>query len=215
MIRSFTRTLRLDVEPPLLAVGRVGSRAFRKLTSAILGAQLNAPGSFFGPRAEIRGGRQIDFGARFSSGSDLWLEAVASYEGETYSPHITIGDDVSFSNRVHISAITSVTIGTGCLIGSGVYISDHNHGRYSGSHQSGPLDSPARRPLGGGGPITIGQNVWIGDNAALIGPLRIGDGAVIGANSVVTRDVPAGTIVGGVPARPLKTWSASDGWVRI
>lgn len=215
MIRSFTRALRLDIEPPLLAVGRVGNRAYRKLTSAVLAAQLHAPSGFFGPRAEIRGGRQIDFGARFSSGSDLWLEAVASYQGESYSPHITIGDDVSVSNRVHVTAITSVTIGDGCLIGSGVYISDHNHGRYSGAQQSGPLESPARRPLGGGGPIAIGQNVWIGDNATLVGPLRIGDGAVIGANSVVTRDVPAKTIVGGVPARPLKTWSPSDGWVRI
>jgi acetyltransferase-like isoleucine patch superfamily enzyme len=53
-------------------------------------------------------------------------------------------------------------------------------------------------------PIEIGANVWIGRGATVLAGVRIGDNAVVGANAVVTRDIPAGAVAVGVPARPLE-----------
>lgn len=64
--------------------------------------------------------------------------------------------------------------------------------------------------------MIIGDDVWIGDNAVIIGPVSIGRGSIIGANSVVRRDVPDQTIAAGVPARPIKQFeNATSQWERI
>ncbi|WIB60767.1 acyltransferase [Curtobacterium sp. MCLR17_007] len=214
MLPSLMRALRLDAEPPVLAVERILRRAASKTKSSLLSQQLKAAGAHFGPRAEVRGGRRISFGPEFSCGSDLWLEAVTSYGDDAFAPSVVIGSGVSLSNRVHITATHSLEIGDGCLFGSGVFISDHNHGSYAAAGGSSPTTLPAERPLSPGGPVRIGKNVWLGDNVVVLGPVVIGDGAVIAANSVVTRDVAPGTIVGGAPARPLKEWTGS-GWERV
>jgi acetyltransferase-like isoleucine patch superfamily enzyme len=102
-----------------------------------------------------------------------------------FDPQIIIGDHVCFSDGVHISSIASISIGSHTLFGSRIYVSDHNHGIYRGDTQSSPDEAPAHRLLGGGGPVVIGANVWIGDNSVIIGPATIGKGAIVGANSVV------------------------------
>jgi maltose O-acetyltransferase len=55
------------------------------------------------------------------------------------------------------------------------------------------------------GPITIGDNVWIGINVTVVGPVEIGDNVIIGANSLVTSDLPSNGIYGGIPAKPLRS----------
>ena len=57
----------------------------------------------------------------------------------------------------------------------------------------------------GAGPPTIGDDVWIGPGARILGDISIGNNSVIGANAVVTKSFPANSVVGGVPARLLKT----------
>ena len=62
------------------------------------------------------------------------------------------------------------------------------------------------RDLHSKGAVVIGKNVWIGDKVSILSGVTIGDNAVIGANSVVTKSVPEGCIVAGVPARVIKKW---------
>jgi len=64
--------------------------------------------------------------------------------------------------------------------------------------------------------VVIGDDVWIGENAVIVGPLSIGRGSIIGANSVVRRDIPDRTIAAGAPAREIKRFDPSSGqWKRI
>jgi acetyltransferase-like isoleucine patch superfamily enzyme len=157
----------------------------------------------------------MTIGKNFRAGEGLWLEALDRYRDQHLAPRIIIGEDVSISRWSHISAITYIEIGSQTLVGSNVFIADHNHGSYSGPNQSSPRIPPAFRVLGGGGRVVIGERVWIGDNVTILGPVKIGDGAIIGANSVVTRDIAPETIAGGIPARPIKYFSEPSGtWER-
>ncbi len=194
-------------DPGLWAFCLLTSKLIHKLKSLLLARTFNAPGLYLGRGCVVRGANYITFGRDIHAHGSLWLEAVSRYNGQVFMPHITIEDGVSFSEGVHITCIDSIILRAGTLMGSHVYISDHNHGTYKGDVQSLPSEPPTKRTLGGGGPVIIGERVWIGDNAVLVGPLVIGEGAIIGANSVVTRDVPAETIVVGVPAKPIKRFN--------
>ena len=70
---------------------------------------------------------------------------------------------------------------------------------------------PAHRQDMFPGPIRIGRNVWIGAHATILRNVTIGDGAVVAAGAVVTKDVPPNTVVAGVPARVIKTICPTDG----
>jgi lipopolysaccharide O-acetyltransferase len=197
--------------PTAIAVLLIASRSWRKARSFFLARLLPAPGLQFGPGCRLIGARHISLGRGVYAERNLWLEAVTSYRSQHFDPRITIGDYVCFSDGVHISSVSSITIGSHTLFGSRIYVSDHNHGVYKGENQSSPEEPPARRLLGGGGPVVIGENVWIGDNAIIIGPADIGKGAVIAANSVVRGTVACDTIVAGAPAKPVKTFNTKTG----
>jgi len=107
---------------------------------------------------------------------------------------IAIGDYVLISPGVRISAGQSITIGNACMIAANAYISDSDwHGLYNRT-----------RPFRCTRPISLGNNVWIGDSVIVCKGVSIGDNAVVGAGSVVTRDVPANAVVAGNPARVVK-----------
>src|SRR5579864_4723157 len=194
--------------PGGIALLLIARRLWSRMTSTVMAFELKAPGLRLGRGCRIIGGRHISFGRDVHAGRELWLEAVTSYRSQHFDPKIAIGDYVCFSDGVHISSVSSITIGSHTLFGSRIYVSDHNHGIYKGQNQSRPEEPPARRMLGGGGPVVIGENVWIGDNAIIIGPADIGNGAVIAANSVVRGAVACNTIVAGAPAKPVKTFNA-------
>jgi len=88
--------------------------------------------------------------------------------------------------------VAEVHIGEGTQIGPAVQIYAADHPREQAVRETG---------LEFGRPVQIGRHVWIGGGAILLPGVRIGDGAIVGAGSVVTRDVPAGAIVKGNPAR--------------
>jgi acetyltransferase-like isoleucine patch superfamily enzyme len=190
-----------------IAILLLATRSWTRTRSVLIGLSLDAPGLRIGPGCRIIGGKKISFGKGVFAERNLWLEAVTSYHSQQFDPKIAIGDHVCFSDGVHISAISSITIGRHTLFGSKIYVSDHNHGIYRGELQSLPDEPPAHRLLGGGGPVVIGENVWIGDNAVIVGPVSIGNGAIVGANSVVRGSIPSNTIVAGAPAKPIKVFN--------
>ncbi len=186
----------------------------KKVKSKLIGALLGAPGINLGAGCHFNGIRCMRFGRDISVRNHLWLEAITRYEGVVFTPQIMIGNRVNMSDGVHISAISRIEIGDDVLFGSRVFVSDHNHGAYGGEQQSRPGEAPVKRALHSRGAVIIESNVWLGDNVNIVGPVHIGAGAVIGANSVVRSDVPARTIVAGSPARVVKAWDESvSRWV--
>lgn len=110
---------------------------------------------------------------------------------------LTIGDNVLFSRGYTVGAHSHVIIGNGTLFGEGVSIHDQNHVTTRTDidieHQGFEIE-----------PIVIGNNVWVGAKATILQGVRIGDHAVIGANAVVTHDVPAFAVAVGIPARVVR-----------
>ena len=149
----------------------------------------------------VTGGQYISIGKDTVIGRGSILQAWDSYQGKKMKPSITIGEKVRIGEGAHITAITDIIIGDGVQTGRRVLISDNSHGD---SHNKEELMIPVvERPLSTKGKIMIGKNVWLGDNVVVLSGVTIGDGAIIGANAVVTKDVPAFSVVGGVPAKTL------------
>ena len=96
---------------------------------------------------------------------------------------------------------------------SRVFISDTNHGEYSGLEQSLPSEAPNGRKLIYKN-VIIGNNVWIGENVVVLPGVKIGNGVIIGAGAIVTKNIPDNCIVAGNPARIIKRYSEINKWER-
>ena len=125
-----------------------------------------------------------------------------------YNPHAWIVGEPVVGEGTWIGAFTVIdgsgglTIGAGCDIASGVHIYTHSSALRCVSGREYPTVDRA--------PVTIGDRVFIGANAVVNMGVTIGDGAIVGAGAVVNSDVPALTVVGGVPARVIGTVDLSD-----
>lgn len=140
----------------------------------------------------------ISIGENFHASHYLKLHAVIEYHNQFFNPILVIGNNVSLESNCHIGVTNSIHIGNNVLIASNVYISDHSHGQITKDELEIP---PMLRPLISKGAIEIGDNVWIGESACILPGVKIGKNAIIGANAVVTKDVPANSVVAGVPAK--------------
>jgi len=135
--------------------------------------------------------------------SELFSQLIGKPVGERFGlfpPFYTdFGKNITIGNNVFINADCKfqdqggITIGDGALIGHGVVLATLNH----------DMD-PAKRQQLHPAPIVIGKGVWIGANAVITAGVTIGDNAVVAAGAVVTKDVPADSVVGGVPAKFIK-----------
>lgn len=106
----------------------------------------------------------------------------------------TIGKGVFINSGCRFQDQGGLEIGDGCQIGHNVVIATLNHG-LSPEHRGDTI--PAR--------VVLERNVWVGSNATILPGVTVGENAVIAAGAVVTKDVPANTVVGGVPARVIRT----------
>lgn len=139
-------------------------------------------------RVSIHGSGRVHIGENVLLYPDVHLETIE--EGRIY-----IGDGVVISRGTHIVAVTEVTIGKGSMVGEYTSIRDANHSR--------DPDLPIRDAGFLAKPIEIGQEVWLGRGVVVLPGVRIGDEATVGANAVVTRDVPGGVTAVGMPAMPV------------
>ena len=149
----------------------------------------------------IKNPQYISIGKNFSAMKNLRIEAWDEYAGEKFHPQIIIGDGVKMNTDIHIGCINEVVIGNNVLFASRIYISDHSHGEITKEALSLP---PSFRPLKSKGPVIIKDNVWIGEGVAILPGVTIGENCIIGANSVVTKSVPANCVIAGNPAKILK-----------
>jgi len=159
---------------------------------------------------EIRGASGIRLARGFTTGRYCRLEAHGS-DGI----NLDIGLNCQLNDAVHIAAADSIVIGDDVLIASRVFITDLNHGNYSGEEHSHP-DSISRERTLHTKPVVIESNVWLGEGAVVLPGVTIGKGSIIGANSVVSRDIPANSIAVGNPARVIKQFDFQlEQWVTI
>jgi acetyltransferase-like isoleucine patch superfamily enzyme len=137
----------------------------------------------------------ISIGNRVEIRKGARLEAVGSTDGQ--KPKLVIGDGTSVNLYFHCGAAESVMIGKNVTIAGRVYITDHDH---EFEHPDLPAIKAGLRIA----PVVIEDEAWLGEGCAILKGVRIGKRAVVGANAVVTKDVPPFTVVGGVPARVIK-----------
>ncbi len=122
---------------------------------------------------------------------DVWM---TSWNWVDRHGQIEIGDYALITPGVRISSSTKISIGRGTMLAGNVYLTDSDwHGTYDRTQEMGKT-----------APITLGENVWIGDSSIVCKGVTIGDNSIIGAGSVVVKDVPANTIAAGNPAKVVK-----------
>jgi acetyltransferase-like isoleucine patch superfamily enzyme len=161
----------------------------------------------FGKRSKIckdcslRGGQYIEIGDFTYVGRHGVITCWDIYMDEKLSPSIKIGNNCSIGEYCHITSVNSIIIGNWVLMGRRITITDNSHGKNNSEEKDIP---PIQRKLYSKGTVIIEDNVWIGDKVSIMSGVRVGKGAVIAANAVVTKDVPAYSVVGGIPAKVIK-----------
>lgn len=119
----------------------------------------------------LLGGRYIEIGNNTGISKHAVLTCWDSYEGDKFTPSIKNGDNCSFGEYCHITAINAITIGNGVLTGRRVTITDNSHG----ASLPEEIDiRPAKRKLFSKGSVIIGDNVWIGDKATILAGVKSG-----------------------------------------
>ena len=139
-------------------------------------------------------------------GNNVVIESgvqLATYCTKDYKPEIHISDNTLIRRNSHITAINKIRIGENVLTGTNVLISDNAHGESSKQDMN---IQPTSRKLVSKGEVVIEDNVWIGNNVCILGGVKIGIGSIIGANAVVTKDIPPYSIAAGVPAKIIKKY---------
>lgn len=135
-------------------------------------------------------------GGYLEIGNNCTIQNYASIALTKPNPRIIIGNDVVIGRFSVLTNKNLIKIGNDVLIGAYVQIIDVNHGMLAG-----PIIRNQDAQIG---EVIIGNDVWIGAGAKILKNVHIGDGAIIGANAVVTKDVPPNAIAVGIPAKVIK-----------
>lgn len=182
------------------------------LTRCLIYTKVNLPSArLIRLPIDIRGKKGISFGKNLTTGYGCRLESFSND-----SKSLFFGNNIQINDYVHINALEHVKIGDNTLIASKVFITDLEHGSYSGDNNDSYPESIVKdRPLSSK-PVNIGNNVWIGELVSVLPGVTIGDNSIIGANSVVTKSIPANCIAVGNPARIIKKFNFENKhWEKI
>lgn len=129
---------------------------------------------------------------------------------QAFNPRIEIGNRVTSTGDLQIAATRSVVIEDDVMFAKNIYITDSSHGF---SNMKEPYKYQALERISS---VFIKQGCWIGQNVVILPGVTIGEFAIIGANSVVTRSVPDRCIAVGAPAKVIKEWNEDiKGWISI
>ncbi|MEZ8557555.1 DapH/DapD/GlmU-related protein [Vibrio cyclitrophicus] len=160
---------------------------------------------------EVRGRKYISFSENLSTGRYCRIEAYSKNDEKV----LKIGHNCQINDNVHIVASENVTIKDNVLIASRVFISDLNHGSYSGYSQSHPSELASKRALSSS-PVIIESNVWLGEGVVVLPGVTIGENVIVGANSVVSKNLESNTIHVGNPAKLIKKYNfETESWERV
>ncbi len=167
-----------DPLDPDLVAGRIRARDLCREMNAL-------------PEADEAGRRAIVKQLFGQGGDSVWMQPPFYCD---YGANIYLGERVFFNFNCIVLDVCEVRVGDFTLFGPAVQI-------YTATH---PLNAELRRKQEAGKPIVIGSDVWVGGAAILCPGVTIGDKTVIGAGSVVTRDIPSGVFAAGNPCRVIR-----------
>lgn len=157
---------------------------------------------YFQTPAYLHGMQYIEIGNGTTIGRRAMICANKILDNEK-KPEITIGDNCNIGDDCNFQCCNSIRLENGVLLGRKVMVNDTSHGGFIREQ----LDiQPNLRPLCSKGPIVIEENVWIGEMVCILGNVHIGRGSVIGAGSVVTKDIPPYSLAVGCPAKIIKSF---------
>ena len=157
----------------------------------------------------IVGKKHISVGNRVAVLNNARIEAISEYAGVKYTPSLIIHDGVTIQQNVHITCAERVEIGENTAIVANVTITDIIH-RYT-ADDIHLIEQPLIVK-----PVTIGKYCGIYNNVVINAGVTIGDHVTIGANSVVTHDIPSFTIAVGNPARIIKRYNNNlNKWIKV
>ncbi len=169
---------------------------------------------YFGKGHNIMGAKYFDiYGRNISIGDYPTMVAspdnyihLTTWNLEDHEGEISIGKYCLLTPGVRIASASKITIGDGCMFANSSYVSDADwHGIYDRAI-----------PVGKTAPITLEENVWIGDRAVVGKGVTIGKNSIVAAGAVVVKDVPENVVVGGNPAKIIKELDPTiDGTTRI
>lgn len=126
--------------------------------------------------------------------------------------HVSFGEGSEIGEHSTISSYNRIIFGQNVLTGPHVFVADHNHAYANPSlpiSKQGVKCKPTDK-------VVIGDGSWIGTNVVIVGNVHIGKNCVIGANSVVTKDIPDYSVAAGIPAKVIKRYDfEKELWVRV
>ena len=143
----------------------------------------------------------IHFGENIGIGKHTYFLPLDNYAGITYTPKISIGDGCSIGIRNSFAAINEIKIGNHVLFAGYVHITDHSHGYEDITKPIMPQQLISK------GPVVIEDDCWLGFGCEILSGVHIGKHSIVAARAVVTKDVPAYSIVAGNPARIVKQYN--------
>jgi acetyltransferase-like isoleucine patch superfamily enzyme len=194
-------SLRHRLGRSLLRAEHVALRGRIRVRAALIGGGFHAfgRGARLHPSVRVTAPERIAVGDGVWVGAGAWLHALG---GPSAPPAIELGEGCSLAGNCTIAAAQRVVLGREVLIARGVYISDHSHAF------ADPAVAVLKQGIDRIAPVEIGDGAWLAENVVICPGVSIGRGAIVGANAVVTRDVPPRTVAVGAPARVIRSLDA-------